>query len=76
MLQRLALTNPKNDRMDPHGVNLTLSIFLLTKAILVTSKDKWEIKLEISAPRYLIIEWFKAKILARNKVLCKSLALQ
>ena len=24
MLQRLAVTNPKNDRMDPHGVNPTL----------------------------------------------------
>ena len=28
MLQRLAVTNPKNDKMDPHGVNPTLSIFL------------------------------------------------
>ena len=27
MLQRLAVTNPKNDKMDPHGVNPTLSIF-------------------------------------------------
>ena len=30
MLQRLAVTNPKNGRMDPHGVNPTLSIFLTT----------------------------------------------
>ena len=30
MLQRLAVTNPKNDKMDPHGVNPTLSIFLPT----------------------------------------------
>ena len=30
MLQRLAVTNPKNDKMDPHGVNPTLSIFLQT----------------------------------------------
>ena len=30
MLQRLAVTNPKNDKMDPHGVNPTSSIFLLT----------------------------------------------
>ena len=28
MLQRLAVTNPKNDKMDPHGVSPTLSIFL------------------------------------------------
>ena len=28
MLQRLAVTNPKNDKVDPHGVNPTLSIFL------------------------------------------------
>jgi hypothetical protein len=31
MLQRLAVTNPKNDKMDPHGVNPTLSIFLPTQ---------------------------------------------
>ena len=30
MLQSLSLTNPKNHRMDPHGVNPTLSIFLRT----------------------------------------------
>ena len=30
MLQRLGVTNPKNDKMDPHGVNPTLSIFLPT----------------------------------------------
>ena len=30
MLQRLAVTNPKNDKMDPHGVNPTLSIFFPT----------------------------------------------
>ena len=30
MLQGLDVTNPKNDKMDPHGVNLTLSIFLQT----------------------------------------------
>ena len=30
MLQKLAVTNPKNDKMDPHGVNPTLSIFLPT----------------------------------------------
>ena len=30
MLQRLAVTFPKNVRMNPHGVNQTLSIFLLT----------------------------------------------
>ena len=28
MLQRLAVTYPKNDKMDPHCVNPTLSIFL------------------------------------------------
>ena len=30
MVQRLAVTKPKNDKMDPHGVNPTLSIFLPT----------------------------------------------
>ena len=30
MLQRLAVTNPKNDKMDPHGVYPTLAIFLQT----------------------------------------------
>ena len=30
MVQRLALTYPKNDRMNPHGINQTLSIFLTT----------------------------------------------
>ena len=30
MLQRLAVTNPKNDKMDQHGVNPKLSIFLPT----------------------------------------------
>ena len=30
MLQRLAVTNPKNDKMDTHGVNPTMSIFLPT----------------------------------------------
>ena len=30
MLQRLAVTNPKNDRMNPDGANPTLSIFLPT----------------------------------------------
>ena len=29
MLQGLAVTNPKNDNMNQHGVNPTLSIFLL-----------------------------------------------
>ena len=31
MLQRLAVTNPKNDKMDPLDVNPTLAIFLLTR---------------------------------------------
>ena len=30
MLQRLVVTNPKNDKVDPHGVNPTLSIFFQT----------------------------------------------
>ena len=36
MLQRLAITNPKRDSMDQHGVNLTLSIFLTTPLPIVT----------------------------------------
>ena len=30
MLQRLVVTNPKNDKVNPHGVNPTLSIFFQT----------------------------------------------
>ena len=28
MLQRLAVTNPKNDKMDPRGVNPTFSFLI------------------------------------------------
>lgn len=35
MLQRLAVTNP-NDKMDPHGVNPTFSIFLPTPFLVAT----------------------------------------
>ena len=33
MLPRLAVTFPKNDRIDSHSVNPTLSIFLLTPSL-------------------------------------------
>ena len=36
MLQRLAVTFPKNDRMDSHGVNLTSSTFLLNPSPVAT----------------------------------------
>ena len=39
MLQRLAVTNPKNDEMDPYGVNPTLSIFCNKILVLELNKQ-------------------------------------
>ena len=75
MLQRLAVTNPKNDKMDPHGVNPTLSIFLPTPFPVAMqglgATAPWEKDLRIPCLEIIVFTNWKTGIGLSKRVLSK-----
>ena len=79
MLQRLAVTNPKNDKMDPHGVNPTLSIFLPTPFPVAMqglgATAPWEKDLCIPCLEIIVFcqleNWNRTFKRVSSKVICK-----